>query len=100
MSVKHHELTAPLAIHPFAFVQSSDPALDPLNEVTDGKAWIDTSAGNALKIRVGGAWTTAIGGASQVSGAWRMVNEIWDDATTPLPGADLAFQAWHLVNTV
>lgn len=51
---KHHEITGALAIHPFAFVSATDPSLDPDNEVTAGKAWIDTSGGPgswALKVR-------------------------------------------------
>lgn len=48
--MKHHEITGKDAVHPFAFVQSSDPVADPENEVAPGKAWFDLDT-NRLKIR-------------------------------------------------
>jgi len=42
---KHFELTEPNAIHPAAFVGVTDPALDPDNNVTAHKLWIDTTGG-------------------------------------------------------
>jgi hypothetical protein len=52
--MRHHDLTGRGAIHPFAFIGATDPALDADNEVTIGKAWIDTSAGFVLKVRNAG----------------------------------------------
>ena len=65
----HHDLTGKYAVHPFAFVQATDPALDAANQVTAHKAWIDTSVGNALKIRNASntAWTTVLSGGGGVS---------------------------------
>lgn len=69
MGIKHQDLTGRGAVHPFAFVQDTDPTLNPDNHVTAFKAWIDTSSSNALKIRNAGntAWLTAIAGAAQAS---------------------------------
>lgn len=39
----HSNITGVNAIHPFAYVQSTDPALVPANNVTAYKAWLDTS---------------------------------------------------------
>lgn len=48
---KHHELVEPFAIHPAAFVGSTDPATDPDNDVQVGAFWVDTTSGFALKKR-------------------------------------------------
>lgn len=71
----HHQVTGPFAVHRFAFVQATDPALDPDNHVAAGKPWIDTASGNALKIRNDGnsAWITVLTGSSQVSANFRLV---------------------------
>ena len=65
----HHQLTGKFAVHQFAFVQNTDPALDPDNEVLAYKAWIDTSSGNALKVRnaANTAWNTVIAGGGGIS---------------------------------
>lgn len=49
--MRHNDLTGYVAIHPFAFIGATDPASDPDNEVSAGKAWIDTSTGFVLKVR-------------------------------------------------
>lgn len=67
---KHHELTAPNAIHPAAFVGIIDPSLDPNNFVTANKLWIDTTAGiYTWKVRnvTNTAWITINGGGTSVS---------------------------------
>lgn len=46
--MRHHDLTGRGAIHPFAFIGSTDPSLDSDNEVDVGKAWIDTSGANPI----------------------------------------------------
>lgn len=64
---KHHELTSPNAIHPAAFVGTTDPSLDPNNFVTANKLWIDTTAGiYTWKIRnvTNTAWITVTGGGT------------------------------------
>lgn len=59
----HNELTIPGAVHPFAYVQSTDPALDGANGVAAYKAWIK-SDDNSLWYRNAGntAWVAVIGG--------------------------------------
>lgn len=76
--MQHHELTGPAAIHPVAFVQGTDPALDVNNYVTAYKFWIDTANSNALKMRnaTNDAWTTIVSGAAQVGGGFRLVDFI------------------------
>lgn len=71
---KHQELTGRSAVHPFAFVQATDPALDANNDVGPYKAWIDTSTGNTLKIRnaANTDWLTVFAGASQADLTWRL----------------------------
>lgn len=74
----HHEIEGPLAIHPFAFVQSTDPALDADNHVAAGKAWIDTGSANTLKIRneANSAWIIVVGGSSDAVVAFTLLESI------------------------
>lgn len=83
---KHHELAGILAVHRFAFVQGTDPALVAGNHVGAGKAWIDTASGNALKVRneANSAWINVVAGASSVSAVWRSL--IYVDIEAALPG--------------
>lgn len=63
----HQDLVAPYSVHPFAFVQSTDPSLDPTNGVAANKAWVDTSVSpTLLKIRNGtnSGWNTILGGVT------------------------------------
>lgn len=96
----HYALTGPNAVHPFAFFQATDPALDPANHVAEGKAWIDTANGNAFKIRnASNAWTTVIAGSSQVVSNFRLVSVlVWQVAELPDPVGELV--AFSLVNYV
>jgi len=60
----HQDLTGRGAVHPFAFVQSTDPSLDPTNSVAPNKAWVDISAAPiVLRIRnsTNTAWTALLG---------------------------------------
>lgn len=90
--MKHHQLTGHSAIHPFAFVQDTDPALDPDNHVTAYKAWIDTSSGNALKIRnaTNTAWDTIFAGATQAVARFERVDYI-QRIVDELPGDEFGF---------
>ena len=64
--MRHQDITGAAAVHHFCFVQSTDPAGDPDNDVGAGKGWFDTSE-NRLKIRnaANTAWTY-IGDPSEV----------------------------------
>lgn len=64
----HHELSGKFAVHPFAFVQDTDPAIEASNFVTAGKGWVDTSVGNVLRIRnaANTAWVVSIAGSGGV----------------------------------
>lgn len=100
----HQELTGRAAIHPFAFVQSTDPALDATNEVAANKAWIDTSIGNALKIRnaANTSWITLLaGGAVDSFTAWALVEVLIELTVEELPGETLGVRpTWALVNYI
>lgn len=86
----HHELDGALAVHPFAFVQSTDPALDADNHVTAHKAWIDTGNGNTLKVRndTNTAWLTVISGGLQTGIAFYTMDYIQKDVLE-LPHSDI-----------
>jgi hypothetical protein len=49
--VKHHELIAPFACHPPAFVGATDPSLDAANDVQAHSWWVDTTSGFSIKKR-------------------------------------------------
>lgn len=99
--MKHQDLTGRGAVHPFAFVQATDPALDPDNAITRRKAWVDTSAGNALKIRneTNDGWTTILAGAGGVTNAWAQISYVdvvvapwgtdYNDANDDVPQIDI-----------
>lgn len=90
MTVKnHHDLVGKYAVHPFAFVGDDDPADDPENEVTAYKAWIDTSVGNALKIRnaTNTAWLTVLAGGGGASSTWHALSP-YTYRLTELDGSD------------
>lgn len=40
--MRHYDIEGAAAVHPFCYVQATDPALDPDNGVTSQKAWFDT----------------------------------------------------------
>jgi len=83
---KHQDLSGRSAVHPFAFVQSTDPSLDAENDVGPYKAWIDTSTGNTLKIRnaANTDWLIVFAGASQADSSWRGIqNTVHDVAALP-----------------
>lgn len=66
---KHRDITGIDAVHPFAYMQATDPAEDEDNEVAAGKAWIDTSGGPGgwvLKVRNANndGWETIVAGGS------------------------------------
>lgn len=73
--MNHEDLAPPYAVHEFAFVQGTDPALVAANHVAAGKAWIDTSAGNTLKVRnpANSGWLTIFAGSSQVGANFTLV---------------------------
>lgn len=75
---KHQDLTGRGAVHPFAFVQGTDPSLDPDNAVDANKAWIDTSSGATLKIRnaANNAWLEVLAGEPQVSQGFFAIAEV------------------------
>lgn len=64
--MRHSDLTGYVAVHPFAFIGATDPALDADNEVATGKAWVDTSSGFVLKVRNSDndGWDEIAGGSS------------------------------------
>lgn len=86
----HHELDGPNAVHPFAFVQSTDPAANPDNHVTARKAWIDTGNGNALKVRndANTAWFTVITGSLQTGISFSAIDYI-QRTVLALPESDM-----------
>lgn len=48
--MRHYQIPDVAALHPPFFVQDTDPALDPENNVSPYKGWLDTSV-NRLKYR-------------------------------------------------
>lgn len=48
--MKHYAIEGAAAVHVFAFVSATDPALNPANQVAPGKGWWDT-AEERLKFR-------------------------------------------------
>lgn len=70
--MRHSDLTGYVAIHPFAFIGATDPASDPDNEVSAGKAWIDTALGFVLKVR-------------------NATNDDWVAVTVLVAGEDVAY---------
>lgn len=68
MPIKHQDLTGRSAIHPFAFIQNTDPSLVADNAVTAKKAWIDNTnpASPILKVRddTNTSWITVIAGVA------------------------------------
>lgn len=97
----HYALTGPNAVHPFAFVQGTDPALDSSNHVSAYKAWIDTANGNTFKIRNAdnNGWITVVSGSSQVSSNLRLIAVIVIDVAE-MPNTIGETSAFSLVNYV
>lgn len=66
MGVRHQDMTGRGAIHPFAFVGATDPALDADNAVGPYKGWLDTTNPSVPVLRVrnaaNDAWLTVTGG--------------------------------------
>jgi hypothetical protein len=79
---EHHLLAGKFAVHPAAFFQNTDPALDAANFVGPGKWWVDSGNGNALKVRndANDAWVTVVAGAGQAGIAWNTRNYIYEHA--------------------
>jgi len=58
----HYQIVAPQAMHQWCFVSSTDPALDPNNQVTANKAWFNSTF---LRLYVRNAANTA----------WRVIGQ-------------------------
>lgn len=99
---KHHELTGGHAIHPFAYVQDTDPSLDADNYVAAKKAWVDTSSGNVLKIRNDSntGWIIIVAGGAGVSTEFVVLaNIVIDPGATEFPN-DYEEILFNLVNYI
>lgn len=96
----HHQLTGRFAVHPFAFVQTTDPALDIANQVGPGKAWIDTASGNALKVRnpANTAWLNVLSGATTIGNNWTRVINLASSQVVAFP-TPIGF-GWTQVNYI
>lgn len=92
MGVRHQDMTGRGAIHPFAFVGATDPALDADNAVGPYKGWLDTTNPSVpvLRVRNGtnDAWLTI--GSGGGGGGFGSINPIALDHVIN-DGVDLSF---------
>jgi|SRR6185436_12883664 len=94
---EHHALIDKFAVHPAAFMQNTDPALEPAKLVAKRKWWIDTGNGNALKVRneTNTDWITVLAGSGQAVGGFVEIN--WTTVLEEATGGDLDSMALTLI---